>query len=233
MPKKSRCSPKGKDSEHNRFEKGQTSQPVRNGANSTRGSVYRLKKGDASPSKKWRYQHPHLFAQWKRRTNHRRWIYRYVSEEPERTIFLTLGFCRYVTLDHAKGVSSRVIRWLRGKVVESWMRVVERSGNRPHLHFLLRLRGGLDAATGLERIDVEIRERKASQLIGDWCAEPVADPWLISCYLVKTLWPENWHSRVPGRVITYSQNVKRSPWWVAQQAESLNSSVTFRGGERQ
>jgi hypothetical protein len=99
-------------------------------------------------------------------------------------------------------------------VIESWVRVVERGGNRPHLHFLLRLRGGLDVARGLELIDIEIDEHKQACGIGSVERDVVADPWLISWYLVKTLWPQNWRGRVPGRVITYSLNIEQLPWWL-------------------
>jgi hypothetical protein len=209
---KSHSSVQGKSGpEPNKVLKGLGYQHHKN-HNSTEPRFYRLRKSELA----WGYQHPE-FKRWRRRKDHLRWIYQFVSESPERTIFLTLGFCRYVTLVHAKTVGAKVTRWLRGKVIDSWVRVVERSGNRPHLHFLLRLKGELEVASGLQLIEVEIQRRKSSQQLGSIHAEVVASSAGVSNYFVKTFKPEHWRGRVSGKAITYSQGVPR-PRWERQEA---------------
>lgn len=134
-----------------------------------------------------------------------------MSEKPERTIFLTLEFRQYVTPEWAKIVGRRVVRWLKGKVIESWVRIVEQAAKRPHLHFLLRLQGSLDLASGLELLEIEIFEHKRDCVIGSCDVRPVTSQG-IAKYLTKTFQSKHWRNRVKGRAITYSQNIKREPW---------------------
>jgi hypothetical protein len=209
---KQHSSIEGKSGRITRFKNHKIAQ-LKKAHNCTRSREYRLK-NDASFgwSRRWRYRHPKEYKLWRRRQDHCRWIYRWVSEEPERTIFLTLEFRRYVTPEWAKVVGRRVVRWLKGKVVESWVRIVEQAAKRPHLHFLLRLKGSLDAASGLERIEIAILEHKRACEIGSWDTRAVTDPKGIAEYLTKTFRPKRWRNRVSGKAITYSQSIRREPW---------------------
>jgi hypothetical protein len=171
--------------------------------------IYRLQ---LSPDRLW--ISPREFALWRRRRDHERWVKGFILVDQACTLLVTLTFCRFVTVTHAKDVSRRVVRWLKDGVIESWVRVLERGEGGIHVHLLLRLEGGLSVATGIESIAVTIRRHRRSQRIGRWQVELVRDSDWLSRYLVKTLRPENWRCRVSGRCIEYGRNVERLRYWL-------------------
>jgi hypothetical protein len=169
-----------------------------------------------------------------RKTDHSRWIRDFIEADPEHTLFLTLTFCRFETVVHAKETARRLVRWLKG-VVDGWVKVFERGDGGVHvqvvLHAVMHLSGGVDVDAGLKAIAEIVRAHKKSERIGNWRVEPIRDAAGLAQYLTKTLEPGA-SGRVSGCSVTYSQNIKRRPWWLSQQADTPDPGVTSGGSER-
>jgi hypothetical protein len=88
---------------------------------------------------------------------------------------------------------------------------LEYGGGGVHVHLVLRLCGER------ESIDAEVERRRAAERIARIDIDVVRDAGWASAYLIKTLLPEHAADRVPGRVISYSQNIEREPWRLAKR----------------
>jgi hypothetical protein len=144
---------------------------------------------------------------WQRMKDHERWIYGFVIDARERTFLVTVTFFRFVSDEQAKKAGRRFLQKRLARIVEAYVRVIERQKNgRAHIHFILRVVASA-IACGWKLIELTIEWHGATYGFGRCEVELVKSPQKLAAYLVKSL--REGARRATGRVVTYSQNIAR------------------------
>jgi hypothetical protein len=139
--------------------------------------------------------------------DHERWIYDFMVKARERTFFVTVTFIRLVSDKQAKEVGRRFLQKRLKRIVEAYVRVIERQKNgRAHIHFVFRVITSATAC-GWKLIWLALQWHGASYGFGRYEIESVRSPKKLAWYLVKSF--REGALRATGKVVTYANNVRR------------------------
>ena len=144
---------------------------------------------------------------WQRMKDHKRWIYDFILEAHDRTLFVTVTFSRFESDVRAKELGRRFFQKWLAPIIEGYVRVIERQSNgRAHIHWIFRLVAPA-IACGRKIIQLSIKWHGRSFGFGRCEVEPVWYPERLAWYLVKSFKEGAW--RATGKIVTYSNNVRR------------------------